>query len=216
MLLFVTDRKTVHASLIDALIGHGIFLHVATSDTAEHVCEARDTGGVLLDCVGSLRTGEQLCARLREKYPSMPIAAWVAERAIPNMPVNYLLRDSDEASVLADVLEFCFCVCGFQETPLSTHTLEIGCDPASTHYMGYTLALSPREHRILRCLLYRYPRPTSPDELLSLCYPEGVQVSANLSVQISRINAAAAAIDPRPLVVFLPREGGYRLRDGIL
>lgn len=216
MLLFVTDRKSAHASLIEGLLAHGIFLHVTSYDTAEYTCDARDTGGVLLDAVGALRAGERLCHRLHEAYPSMPIAAWVAERAIPNMPIHYLIREHEGQSPLADVLEFCFRVCGFQETALSTRVLTVGNDPSDTQYMGYPLALSPREHRILRCLLYRYPHVTSPDELMSLCYPEGVQVAANLSVQISRINESARAIDPRPLVVFYPRSGGYCLREGIL
>jgi len=81
--------------------------------------------------------------------------------------------------------------------------------------MRYRMPLSPKEHEILRCLFYRWPRATTAEDLLALCYPEGGKAKENVAVQIGRINQRAKSIHPRPLIVF-QRNTGYRLRNGIV
>ena len=216
MLVLVTADKARRLSLVRALLEHGIFTYVVSPDTALTVCEQKDTGGVILDCVGALSIGEALCRRLRNDYPPLPIAAIVANRACPDMPVNSLFRAGwTEEELTACVLDFCHRVCGWQQEPLSTFSLTLGNAPEETVYMGYRMPLSPREHEILRCLLYRSPEYTAADDLLTLCYPEGDQAQSNLTVQIRNINRRAQSIDPRRLIV--NRRGlGYRLRHGIV
>ena len=214
MLIFVTEHKEKHRYLLDRLFENAVYLFVCSYENAAFYCDRKDTGGVILDAVSELPHAEQLCRNLRASYPEMPIAAIVSKHAIPNLLVNSLLRDTDPISVTTDMLRFC-ATCGWNTRTLSTYALSIGYDPRTTGYMGYCLPLSPREHDILRCLLYRAPHLTTVDDLMSLCFRGGRQRVENLFVHISNINKRAARIDPRPLIVNVYGKG-YRLRDGIL
>ena len=215
MLLLVSDDRKAYAPIISQLLARGIFAFLCPYETAEFMCEEKDVGGVLLDCVAGLGKGERLCKRFREKYPEMPIGAVVEKSAVPNMEINRLIRIPTQQTFFDEVLDFCVCNCGWQINFLGTRFLYMEDDPARTVYMGYPLDVTPREHGILRCLFYRAPCLTTADDLLTLCYPEGTQSYANLAIQIRSINRRAAKIDPRPLIVNVYGKG-YRLRNGIV
>lgn len=213
MLIFVTDRHTLRAPILQRLLQHGIYAFSCPFETALFYCDKKDTGGVLLDCVGNLPRGEQVCALLREKYPEMPIGAILAPLAVPDLAVNRLIRETDD--IFEDVLDFCTCNCGWKTARLTAYTLTVVDDPAKTVYMGYPMPLTPREHTLLRCLFYRSPRVTSADDLMSLCFSDAPISIENVFKQISNINRRAAELDPRPLIVNVYGKG-YRLRDGIV
>lgn len=213
MLLLVSDAPSLRAQLVSRLSEHGIYTFQCPFETAEFFCDKKDTGGVLLDCKGALTRGEQLCARLHEKYPDMPICAILAPLAVPDLAVNRLIRETGD--VFDDVLDFCIRTCGWKTARLTTHALTVGSNPESIFYMGYRLSLTPSEYTLLRCLFYRSPRVTSARDLLSLCFP-GRRISVtNVTTHISNINKRAAELDPRPLIVNVHNQG-YRLRDGIV
>lgn len=213
MLVFVTEHRELHRTLLHRLSSRGIFSFCVPFDAALPICRSRDTGGVLLDAVGSLEQAEALCRRLLSRYPELPVAALVAEHAVPDMPLSRVIRTSPTGDYADEVCDFCRCNCGFCSEHLSTHELVLGEDPAATLYMGYPLHLSPQEHRILQYLFYRAPRPSSTDDLLALCYPDGEIDRGMLSVLVHRINARAAHIDQRRLIV--RAHNGYCLRAGI-
>ena len=213
MLILVTESRALRAPLIQRLLKHGIYTFPCPFETAAFYCDAKDTGGVLLDCVGNLTRGEQLCALLREKYPEMPIGAILSPLAIPDLAVNRLIRENDD--IFDDVLDFCTRNCGWNTARLTAYPLTVEDDPTKTVYMGYPMPLTPREHTLLRCLFYRSPRVTSVDDLMSLCFSDAPLSAENVIKQISNINRRAAEIDPRPLIVNVYGKG-YRLRDGIV
>ena len=214
MLVFVTEHRELHRALLHRLSSRGIFAFCIPFDAALPMCKSRDTGGVLLDAIGSLDRAETLCRTLLSHYPELPVAALVAEHAVPDMPLSRIIRKSSDGECADEVSDFCRCNCGFHTGSLSTHELVLGEDPAATLYMGYSLHLSPQEHRILQYLFYRAPRPSSTDDLLALCYPDEEIGRGTLSVLIHRINTRAARIDPRRLIV--RERDGYCLRAGIL
>ena len=215
MLILITQRTSSFRRLAVRLSVNGVFSYVSSFEAARFICEKKDTGGVVLDCTQSLPMGEKLCESLRNEYPDMPIAAIVPLGSIPNMPATRILTDCDKDTLLEELMDFCTRACGWSTERLSTYHLTVNDRPDDTRYMGYRLPLSVRQHIILRCLFYRAPKPTTVDDLMSLCFPEGVQSGSNLAVQIKRINDRAKRIDHRPLIVFCYGEG-YRLRDGIL
>lgn len=215
MLILVTERKAAHAELIARLQMKGIYAFVCSYETADRFCRVKDTGGMILDGLAELGNAEALCASLHAQYPEMPIAAILAPDAIPNMPVNRLIRATPGTDIFEDVLDFCTRLCGWCTQRLTTYSLSVGIRPEDTYYMGYALKLSPREFALLHCLFYRSPRLTSKEDLIELCYPYGRQGVGNVAVQIRAINRKAALIDPRPLIVN-EYGRGYRLRDGII
>ena len=215
MLVLISERTVWFKDLAVRLNTHGIFLYICPYETAEFFCEKKDTGGVFLDCAPSLADGEAMCAKLHATYPDMPIAALIPQNSIPDLFATRLIRECNKEQIFEELLDFCIGSCGWSTETLSTYALTIGNDPAKTRYMGYPLPLTARQHVILRCLFYRSPDVTSTDDLMELCYPEGVQHINNLAVQIHNINLAAAKIDPRPLIVNVFNTG-YRLRDGIV
>lgn len=215
MLVLVTSQKTRRAALVKSLNEHGVFVYISSFEQAEDTVCQKDTGGVILDCVGKLSAGERLCARLRETYPQIPIAAIVSKEAIPCMEINRLLREADEKLLFDDALDFCIQNCGYRARRLSTYCLSVGNAPEETLYMGYRLPLSPKEHELLRFLFYRWPAYTAPEDLLELCYFDSLVSKQNLTVQIGRINQHAKDLGLQPLIV--NRRGmGYRLRSGIV
>lgn len=214
MLVFITDRRDFGRTVSAILRKKGIFLIQCPLEVALFTCERYDTGGVILDAVKDLSLAERVCDQLRQTYPPMPIAVIASAEQCPSLPADRILRDIGDTSRLADDAEHFYCVdCGWNVPVFSFYYLSMGVDPDSTVYMGYPLHLSPTEHMLLRCLFYRYPRLTSVDELLTLCF-DRAQNAANLSVHISNINRRAAQLDPRPLIVNAYGKG-YRLRDGL-
>ena len=215
MMLLITERTASFGRLAVRFHESGIFSFVCHFDNALFYCEEKDTGGVIIDCRYDLPRGEALCEILRDRYPDLPIAALVPENAIPNMPATRIVVDCEKETLYEELLDFCTHACGWNATRLSTYELLLDKDPLQTRYMGYPLQLSDRQHVILRCLFYRMPKPTSADDLLSLCYPDAPVRVENIRVQIARINQQAYEIDPRPLIVHI-RNQGYRLRQGIV
>ena len=214
MLLLISSRQELIRDLTAHLRERGVYLLWSAPETALFLCEKHDTGGVILDCVPNLQSGESLCRELRAIYPEMPIAAIVSKHCVPDLPADAILRDADVTTLTEQAYEFCLS-CGWQERPLQTFALSVGLSPDQTVYMGYPMPLSPRAHNILRCLFYRAPHVTTADELMSLCYPCEYKSISNLAVQIHEINRHAMKIDPRPLIVNVYGKG-YRLRDGIV
>ncbi len=215
MLLVITDRRELGKELAALLSESGIFTLECPLETGAFYCDAKDTGGVVLDCLPDLKKGEALCKKLRNAYPQMPILAIVPDNSFPDLEADRILREAPLPALLPSILDFCRSLCGWIEEPLSTFFLTVGNSPEEVFYMGYPLLLSPKAFLILRCLFYRHPKLTSTADLMSICYPGGRERAGNLAVQIHAINQAAEKIDPRPLVVNVYGKG-YRLRDGIL
>ena len=215
MILVISDRRHTGKQLAVNLCEQGVFTFECPLETGAFYCEAKDTGGVILDCVPNLAAGEALCKALRQSYPQLPILAIVPNASVPDLEADRILRTTDPQTLFQEILDFCTTLCAWSKNPLSSYFLTVGNTPAETLYMGYPMPLSPRAHRILQCLFYRFPKITSADDLMALCYPEGKEQIGNLTVQIHHINQAAAKIDERPLVINIYKKG-YKLRDGIL
>jgi len=216
MLIIVTERTAWFQRLAVRFHANGIFFYLCHPEVAQFYCEKKDTGGVIVDCLPTLAVGERLCRALHETYPDMPIAAVVPKHSIPDLPALRIFRDGGaHDDLFSDMLEFARVNCGMRTERLSTFSLLVERDHRKTQYMGYLMPLSVQEHKILRFLFYRAPRPTSIDDIASICYVDGTQRVENVSVMIARINRHAAEIDPRPLIVNEYGKG-YRLRDGIL
>jgi DNA-binding response OmpR family regulator len=215
MILVITDRRHLGKQLAADLCAQGIFTFECPPETGAFYCETKDTGGVILDCIPDLMAAEALCQALRSSYPQLPIFAIVPKESVPNLEADRLSRTTDPQKLFQEILDFCTTACAWSPKPLSSYFLTVGNTPEEIIYMGYPMPLSHRAHRILQCLFYRYPKITSADDLMSLCYPDGKEQIGNLAVQIHHINQAAAKIDARPLVVNVYKQG-YKLRDGIL
>lgn len=213
MFLYISDR-TQRKNICKALSDRGFFLYSSPYETALFLCEKKDTGGVIVDCIPDPRAGVVLCEKLRLTYPDMPIAAIVPSEAALDLKVDLLLRDAAPQVLTDRIADFFVHRCDWIPKVLSTHALTIDIGTHTAHYAGYPLSLTAVEFRILYCLFYRSPRPTPSDDLLSLCYFGRMRSISNIGVQIHNINQKAARIDPRPLVIHTTN--GYRLRDGIL
>ena len=205
----VTDRKHHFQNLTEKLRQNGIYLLHTSLDTALFTCDQKDTGAVLLDCVTAYKRAESICASLREKYPELPIAVIVPDSKITSMLADRILYERLPALHLNDLLDFCTAH-GFKSGKLSTDTLSVDSSAKAVYYLGYPLELSPRARALLRCLIYRYPHPTTPDDLMSLCFFEDGLSISNLNVTIHTINRAAQKISPCPLILHI-RDEGYVL-----
>lgn len=216
MIVIVTERTAWFQRLAVRFHANGVYFYLCHPETAEFYCREKDTGGVIMDCLPTLSVGEQLCQALHRSYPEMPIAAIVPTRSVPDVPAIRIFRaDRTRDALFADMLDFARVNCGMCTERLSTFSLLVERDRLKTQYMGYLMPLSVQEHKILRFLFYRAPRPTSLDDIAQICYVDGKQRVENVSVMIARINRHAAEIDPRPLIVNEYGKG-YRLRNGIL
>lgn len=216
MFLYVSQRKAYSKLILDALTKTGAFLMLSSPDTACFYCRKKETGGVILDCVTDPKITQNLCEQLRAMYPAIPIAAIVSGNTVPDLCADIVVRDTGEPSVLIEQLRvFLTKTCAWTAYSLSTYSLTVHSDPSlPAFYMGSPLNLSPKEHRLLYCLFYRAPRPTTVDDLLDLCYHGESCSLATFNTLIRRINRQAAEIYPPTLII---REGDYyRLRDGIL
>lgn len=215
MLCMVTQETAFGKRIATALTERGIFLFRCTPDNAAFFCEEKECGGVMLDARTQLSAMLKFCQELRRRYPPMPIALLAAPGAAVFGQPDCILRQTDFDAQLEALYEFGVRVCGFRTQVLSTPTLSVTSNPDECLYMGVRFPLSPREHTLLRCLFYRYPRVTSADDLMSLCYHDADCKIGNLAVQLHAVNQRAERLGLPPLVVNVYRKG-YCLRDGIL
>ncbi len=215
MLILITDRRDFGRTLSAHLREGGIFLIQCPTEVALFTCEHYDTGGVVLDASTDLHAAELLCASLRKHYPALPIAVIALPEQIPELEAERVLRDRGVPADTADEIAAFYRVdCGWNLPVFSVYRLSTGIQPGSAVYMGYPLRLPPAEHMLLRFLFYRISQVTSVQEILTVCFPDGTQSRATVSVHVANINRLAAEIDPRPLIVNVYGKG-YRLRDGL-
>lgn len=213
MLLIITDREGWVSHLSPRLLENNVYHLCVPSSFGTFVCEREDTGAVILDCVPSLTRGEHICHDLKRRYPDMPVAMIASPEAMVNAHTDAVFRDENLDMLCENILSFCFAN-GWSKKPLSTFYLRMG-EQNRVDYMGTSFTLSVSEHRILHCIFYHSPRPTSTSLLVSLLANEGAKNESALAVLIHRINQKAAEIDPRPLIVNEYGKG-YRLRNGII
>ena len=213
MLLIITDREGWTSHLSPILLKNNIYHLCVPLSMGTFICEREDTGAVILDCVSSLSHGEHICADLKRRYPDMPVAVVAAPEAFVNAHADAVLRDGNLDTLCENVLSFCFSN-GWSQKTLSTFYLRMAKENR-VDYMGLSMTLSPSEYRVLHCIFYHSPRPTSTALLTSLLANEGAKNESALAVLIHRINQKAAEIDPRPLIVNEYGKG-YRLRYGII
>ena len=213
MLLIITDREGWASHLSPVLLENGIYHLCVPFALGTFTCEREDTGAVILDGVPSLSRAEHICADLKRRYPNMPVAIVAAPEARVNARTDAVLRDGNFNTLCENIISLCHAN-GWSQKPLSTFYLRLA-PPDCAEYMGLSLPLSPAEFRILHCIFYHSPRPTSTELLVALLANEGAKNEDSLAVLIHRINQKAAEIDPRPLIVNEYGKG-YRIRDGIL
>ena len=213
MLLIITDREGWASHLSPVLFANGIYHLCVPLSFGTFTCEREDTGAVIVDCVPSLSRGEHICADLKRRYPNMPVAMVAAPEAVVNAPADAIWRDGNFDTLCENILSLCRAN-GWSFAPLSTYYLRLA-PPNCADYMGFPLSLSPFEFRILHCIFYHSPRPTSTQLLVALLKNEGAKSEDALAVLIHRINQKAAQTDPRPLIINEYGKG-YRLRDGII
>ena len=214
MILLATDRQTVRGLSVSCFLPAGIFSYHCPLETARFFCEKKEISGAILDAVPDLPAAEALARDLRERYPDLPMALILPPHVRPNAPVDLLVPDQPSESLAADLLRFLRDQVGWR-SDFSTYALSIPLDGTEARLLGYPFPLAPREAAILRCLFVFAPRVVSGDDLLLLCFPEGTQRVANLSVQISRINRRAAEIGLPDLIVS-EYGRGYRLNRAII
>lgn len=211
----ITREAAFGKRMAAALTERGIFLFRCTENNAVFFCEEKECGGVIVDARAQTSDTRALCGELRRRYPLMPMALLAAPGAEVSGRPDCVLRQTDFWEQLDALYDFCVRVCGFRAQSLSTPTLSVTSNPEECVYMGVRFPLSPREHTLLRCLFYRYPRLTSADDLMSLCYHDVDCTIGNLAVQLHAVNKRAERLGLPPLVVNEYRKG-YCLREGIL
>ena len=215
MFLYISDRTQMALFMQKALSEKGFFLLHCPIETAEFICEKKDTGGIVLDGISDLKRAESLCDRLHALYPLLPIAVIVSANSIPNLTADALIRDTDDTTALIDsISDFFTRSCHWISGALTTYSLSLDPHTLRVYYMGYPLPLSKTEFRVLHCLFYRSPSVTATDDLMELCFPGVHRSVSNLLLRIRQINSHASKIDPRPLII--KEHGGYRLRNGIV
>lgn len=209
MLLFLTDRRLAGLSLTRRLAEHGMTVLQESPEVGEYLCRShRVISAVLIDGIPQADSAQRLCAQLRAQYEELPIALLLEKDVIADAAADCIIRCAEPDAIATALLQFCRS-CGWRAA-LSTYALSINEDPEQTYLLGYRLPLSPREHQIVRFLFLRAPEIIGQDELMSVCFPEGLQSAANLPVQIHHINRKARAISRLPLVENVYGKG-YRL-----
>lgn len=214
MILLATDRQTVRGLSVSHFLPAGILSYRCPLETARFWCDRKQISGAILDGVPDLPGAEALARDLRAAYPDLPMALVAPPGSLPDAPVDRTVRDADPARLGPDLLDFLRERVGWRET-FSTFALTLPLDASAARLLGYPFPLPLREASILRCLFAFAPRVVPADDLLDLCFPEGNQRAANLSVLISRVNRRAAEIGLPDLVVS-EYGRGYRLNRAIL
>ena len=214
MILLVSDRQTVRGLPVSHFLSAGVFTYSCPTETARFFAREKKISGAILDGVPNLPAAERLAADLHAEYPELPMLLVSAPDEIPNAPAA-TLRDRDSLSELANgMLAFIRGTVGWQYD-FSTFSLSLPLGTNTATLLGYPLPLSGREVAILRCLFAFAPETVPADDLLLLCFPEGKQKAANLSVQISRVNRRAASLGVPNLIVSEYGKG-YRLTSAVL
>ena len=214
MILLVSDRQTVRGLPVSHFLPAGIFTYSCPTETARFFAREKKISGAILDGVPNLPAAERLAADLRAEYPDLPMLLIAAQNDLPNAPAE-MLRDRGSLSELANgMLTFIRETVGWQYD-FSTFSLSLPLGSNNATLFGYPLPLSGREIAILRCLFAFAPDTVPADDLLLLCFPEGKQKAANLSVQISRVNRRAALLGI-PNLILSEYGKGYRLTSAVL
>ena len=214
MILLVTDRQTVRGLSVSHFLPAGVLCYRCPPETARFFCDRKQISGAIVDGVPDLPAAQRLVRDLRTAYPDLPMALIVPTDALPDAPADRTVRNGAPERLGADRLDFLRERVGWKEG-FSTFALSLPADGAKATLLGYPFPLPPREAAILRCLFAFAPRVVPADDLLDLCFPEGGQRAANLSVLISRVNRRAAAIGLPDLVVS-EYGRGYRLNRAII
>lgn len=214
MILLVSDRQTVRGLPVSHFLPAGIFTYACPAETARFFAREKKISGAILDGIPSLAVAETLAADLHAAYPELPMLLITAPEDFPNAPAETLRDTGSLTGLAAGMLSFLRKTVGWQyDFTTFALSLPLGSDEATL--WGYPFPLSGRETAILRCLFAFAPETVPADDLLLLCFPEGRQKAANLSVQISRINRRAAAVGQKDLI--LSEYGkGYRLNRAVL
>lgn len=213
MLIFLTDRKLLGLELTRILSDAGLPVLMEHPEAAEYLCRERTVGALLIDGVPNASAARALCNRLRAEYTDLPIMLILAQNASADTVADRIIRVSPLREMANEILTLC-ADCGWRPR-LSTYTLLVTDVPADTRLLGYRMALSPREHQVLRVIYLRAPELVSRSELLATCFPEGSQRAENLTVQVNRINHKAREIGGLPLIESVYGKG-YILREGIV
>ena len=213
MILLVSDRQTVRGLSVSHFLPAGVFSYTCPTETARFLCREKKISGAIVDGLPSLSVAEELVRDLKADYPDLPILLIAGPADLPNAPAEILRDDGNGQTLAAGLLQFVRKTVGWDRA-FTTYSLSLPPDSNQALLLGYPLALSFREMVILRCLVAFAPETVSADDLLLLCFPEGRQRAANLSVQISRINRRAATIG-MPDLILSEYGKGYRLNPTI-
>lgn len=212
MILFLSNAKN-RKTLSPILSGQSVFLFSAPMEVGVFLFLKEDVGGVILDAreesAGSAFT---VALEIRKKDPRVPIA-WLSDRIDGKVPPSVNLLRVTETDFQNRIVGFCKACSNRDSTaPLSGYFLSETTD--GFLLLGYPLKLSEAENDLLRLLLYRYPRPTSAENLLQFSTFETGQSIQKLYARLSHINRVAKGADTRKLILRTPN--GYVLRDGLI
>lgn len=214
MILLVSDRQTVRGLPVSHFLPAGIFTYTCPVETARFFAREKDISGAIVDGIPDPSTAQLLVTDLRAAYPELPILLVAAQKELPDAPAETICDFGSLTELAEGMLSFIQKTVGWQYD-FTTFALSLPLDSNKATLLGYPFPLSGRELAILRCLFAFAPRTVSADDLLSLCFPEGRQHFANLSVQISRINRRAAALG-QPDLILSEYGTGYRLNRAVL
>jgi len=213
MLLLFSDNVKFGSQTTESLRRDGIAIALHDPDFAESVCERIDFCGVILDGRTQTRKFAELSQKLFLSYPDLPIA-FLTESIPDPFPCASRILSSKTSDQLYDaILAFCRDCLG--EENYTTFSLQHSPKTSSFTYLGYSLALSDYEYRLLLCLFRHAPKAVSTDELLSTAFPSIHTPMSTLPTMVKRINDAAKAISGLKLVQSVYGKG-YRLCDGIV
>lgn len=214
MILFATDRQELRALSVSRFLPSGLLSYFCPLETARFHCDRKDVSCAVIDGGLSLPSAEHLAAELHTAYPDLPMALIAPPQTFPNAPAA-VIRDNGNSDALMDALVgFLGKTVGWS-ADLTTYALTLPSGSNEACLLGYPFPLSPREGVVLRCLFAFAPKIVPSDDLLDLCFPEGMQNAANLSVQISKINRRAAKIG-FPNLIVSEYGRGYRLNRAII
>lgn len=214
MILFASDRQELRRLSVVRFLPRGVFAYTCPLETARFLCEKKDVSGAIVDGIPHISAAEALVRDLRAAYPELPMALISTPETVAEAAAE-IIRDPRDLQALIDrLLQFAEERVGWRQS-FSTFALSLPTAGGEARLLGYPFPLSPRESAVLRCLFAFAPRVVPRDDLLSLCFPEGTQRAANLSVQISRINRRAAEIGMPDLIVS-EYGRGYRLNRAVI
>ena len=143
MFLLISDQKSLFLQVACHLSERGLLLFCSPYETAAFLCEEKDIGGVVIDCMGKSEHGASLCRALRASYPEMPIAV-ITDGISPTQGADWVIRRQRTPKEIAECLvPFFEEACGWRGQSLSTYYLTVDCKERRATYMGYPLTLTP-------------------------------------------------------------------------